>query len=241
MYWFRRPIPRNRTATCQRCHLRSRCLPRELDAEELAEFSALVSRRGPIARGERLFWAGAPFEKLYALQSGSVKTCVRTYEGRHQVIGFHFPGEILGMDAIHHRLHPCSAVALEETWICMLPYAKVDRFACKTPQLTHTLAELMSGQLVERQQTLMSLAKYSVERRLLRFLFAMQGRSYTRFRPGDAMFLSMSRADLANYLGSTPETISRIFAALRAAKRIDCKGATVRILSPDWDKFIEKA
>lgn len=233
MSQFSKLLPLNNTAPCQVCHLRSRCLPRELNEGELGEFAALVYRRGPIGRREMLFQAGAPFERVYAVQSGSVKTCVRTNDGRDQIMGFHFAGEILGMDAIHQGIHPCSASALEETWVCMLPYAKVDRLARKTPKLTHTLADLMSGQLAEYEQTLMTLAKYNVERRLLRFLLDVQRRSHTRFRPGDEVFLPMNRADLASYLGSTPETISRSFAALRAAKRLDGSGATVRILSPD--------
>lgn len=233
MSQYSRPAPHSGTARCQLCHLRSRCLPRELDEGELDEFSALICRRGPIERGEILFQVGAPFERFYALQSGSVKTCVRTYDGRTQVMGFHFAGEILGMDALHQGRHPCFAVALEQTWVCMLPFAKLDGLARKTPKLMHTLAELMSCQLAEHEQALMTLAKYTVERRLLRFLLDVQRRSRPRCRPTDEVFLPMNRADIASYLGSTPETISRSFAALRAAKRLDGYGTSVRMLSTD--------
>lgn len=234
MSQYGRRVPLDRTAPCQFCYLRPRCLPRELDAGELDTFATLVCRQGPIGRGELLFRAGAPFESFYVLQSGSVKTCVRTNNGPEQVIGFYFAGEILGMDAIQQGVHLCSAVALEETWVCMLPYPEVDRLARKTPKLIHTLAELMSCQLAEDEQALMTLAKYNVERRLLRFLLDVQRRSHTRFRPADEVFLPMNRADLASYLASTPETISRTFAALRAAKRIEGYGATMRIASSDW-------
>ena len=63
-------------------------------------------------RGDRLFDHGEPFDSVYMVRSGTLKTCTVSASGEEQVIGFHGPGDLAGLDAIHEGRHTSSAIAL---------------------------------------------------------------------------------------------------------------------------------
>lgn len=114
---------------CTGCRVRRLCLPVSLDNTAVQTLAQLVKRRAPLKRGEHLYHSGDRFTSLYAIQVGSLKTYGITLEGTVQVTGFHLSGELVGMDAIDNLVHPCSAVALENTWVCELPFNQLETLA----------------------------------------------------------------------------------------------------------------
>ena len=74
-------------------------------------------------RGETLFRRGEPFASIYAVRSGFFKTSVSSEDGRDQVTGFQMTGELLGLDGIGDATHSCDAVALEDSQVCVIPFA----------------------------------------------------------------------------------------------------------------------
>src|SRR5688572_5707116 len=111
--------------TCASCNLRELCLPAGLCAEELARVENIVYARRRIRRGEALFNAGADFNAVYAIRSGFFKTSVLDGEGREQVTGFFMGGELMGLDGLGSGRYNGSAIALEDSEVCVLPYALV--------------------------------------------------------------------------------------------------------------------
>src|SRR3546814_6283632 len=75
----------------------------------------LVEHVGPLHAGEHVFRVGDPFEAIAAVRAGTVKTYVVDRDGREHVLGFHFPGEVIGLDAIDGDTYPCNAVALDRS------------------------------------------------------------------------------------------------------------------------------
>ncbi len=114
---------------CSSCNLRELCIPVGLDAEELTQLEQLIPFRRRVRRGGTLFSAGDPFTSLYAVRSGFFKTCITTVDGRDQVTGFQMAGEILGLDGIVQDKHSCSAVALEDAEVCVLPFDKLEQLS----------------------------------------------------------------------------------------------------------------
>lgn len=196
---------------CKDCNLFQLCLPVGIDASELEELDNIIKRRRPIKRGEHLFHVGSPFQAIYAVRSGSIRTYAPTEDGHEQVTGFHLPGELLGLDAIHLKHHPCAAKALETTSICEIPFDRLEELSTHLPSLQHQLLTVMSKELLHDQSLLMLLGKKSAEERLAALLLSLSERYQRRgFSPTD-FYLSMSRNDIGNYLGLAVETVSRLF------------------------------
>jgi CRP/FNR family transcriptional regulator len=196
---------------CKDCNLFQLCLPVGIDARELDELDSIIKRRRPVKRGEHLFRVGSPFQAIYAVRSGSIKTYTPTEDGHEQVTGFHLPGELLGLDAINLGHHPCAAKALETTSICEIPFDRLEELSTRLPSLQHQLLKIMSKEILHDQSLLMLLGKKSAEERLAALLLSLSGRYQQRgFSPTD-FYLSMSRNDIGNYLGLAVETVSRLF------------------------------
>ena len=196
---------------CKDCSLFQLCLPVGIDAIELEELDRIIKRRRPLARGEHLFQVGVPFQAIYAVRSGSIKTYAYTEDGHEQVTGFHLPGELLGLDAINLAQHPCAAKALESTSLCEIPFDQLEALSERLPSLQHQLLKIMSREILHDQSLLMLLGKKSAEERLAALLLSLSGRYAKRgFSPTD-FHLSMSRNDIGNYLGLAVETVSRLF------------------------------
>ncbi len=197
--------------TCQACSLSELCLPRSLDDSEMVRLDDIVQRKRPIKKGEFLFQVGQPFRSLYAVRSGSVKVFLPTPSGEEQIVGFHMPGELLGLDAMEHDTHSCSAVALETTTVCELPYQNMQELCHQIPGLNHQFMSLVSKEIGSEHEMLLMLGKKMADVRLAAFLLNLSCRFRTRGFSPNEFNLSMSRHDIANYLGLAVETVSRLF------------------------------
>ena len=195
--------------SCGDCNLHELCLPRSMDLADMERLDSLVKRSRPLHKGDVLFRAGEPLNSLYAVRSGCVKLYISSEEGEDQIIGFYLPGEILGLDGIEKNKHTCTAVALETTTLCALPYHNLSEICKKVPALHEQMFRLMARELTHENQLLLTINKKNAEERIATFLISLSARfkglgySETEFR------LNMSRAEIGNYLGLTIETVSR--------------------------------
>ena len=85
---------------CGECRLRNRCLPSLLSGDALRRFQQALPRPRHLRAGEHLFRVGDEFLAVFSVGSGCLKTYAVDPEGREHVLNFHFPGELLGIDAI---------------------------------------------------------------------------------------------------------------------------------------------
>src|SRR5947208_3018039 len=117
------------------CNLRELCLPGALCGEDLARAENLVYARRRVKRGETLFKGGAEFNAIYAIRSGFFKTSVVDGEGREQVTGFSMGGELIGLEGIGSGQYHGTTTALEDSEVCVLPYALIEEMAHEMPAL----------------------------------------------------------------------------------------------------------
>ncbi|MDH5518685.1 MAG: fumarate/nitrate reduction transcriptional regulator Fnr [Gammaproteobacteria bacterium] len=200
---------------CKNCKLHQLCLPLGLENNDMEELDKIIKRAKPYQKGEYLFQHGDNFDALYAVRSGSVKTYSQDDNGDEQITGFYLAGEIMGLDAVHQGSHPCSAIALETTSICKIPFDHLENLSTQLPSLQHQLLRIMSKEITEDQALLILLGQKSAEERVAAYLVNMSDRMEKRgFSPLE-FNLSMSRKDIGNYLGLTIETISRTFSHLQ--------------------------
>jgi CRP/FNR family transcriptional regulator len=196
---------------CKDCSLYQLCLPVGIGEKDLELLERIVHRRRPIARGEHLFRVGDPFGCFYAVRSGSVKSYTIGEDGREQVMGFHLPGELVGLDAIASGSHQCTARALEVTSLCEVPFDHFEKLGETVPSLPRQMLRIMSREIAQEQTLLAQLGQKNGTERLAAFLLGLSARFRQRGFSENEFHLSMSRVDIGNYLGLAEETVSRLF------------------------------
>src|SRR4051812_40494479 len=155
---------------CASCNLREICLPVGLSPQELQHLDTLVGARRSVRRGEALFRRTDPFTSLYAVRAGFFKTCSTTEDGREQVTGFQMAGELLGFDGIGENHHSCDAIALEDSQVCVLPYARLEELTQEFAALQRQLHRVMSREIVREHGVMMLLGSMRAEERVAAFL-----------------------------------------------------------------------
>jgi CRP/FNR family transcriptional regulator len=178
------------------------------DVERLDD---IVRRARPLHRGDFLFRDGDPFRSLFVVKTGSLKSFAPSPDGGEQVLGFHLPGEIIGLDAIEKDAHLCSAKALETAAICEIPFPRLEELTAAIPSLQHQMYRILSKEIAHDTDMLLLLGKKSAEERLAAFLLSMSRRLQKRGLSATDFHLSMSRHEIGNYLGLAVETVSRLF------------------------------
>jgi CRP/FNR family transcriptional regulator len=217
-------------AACEDCSLRELCLPLGLTGVDLGMLERAIKRTRKLKKGEFLYRVGESMASLYALRSGSAKTCEISAAGDIQITGFHLAGELLGMDGISSERHHCDAVALETSEVCEIPFDRLEELAHDIPGLQHQLFKILSREIVQDGELLLMLGKMNAEARLAGCLISFS-RRFERLGYSHSDFtLSMSRQDLGDYLGLALETVSRLFSRFQDEGLLAVEGRQIRIV-----------
>jgi CRP/FNR family transcriptional regulator len=218
--------------SCSTCGLHQLCLPASIGGEDLPRLDEVVQVKLSLDRDQSLYAAGQPFRALYVVRSGAFKTSAVDSQGEVQVLGFHLPGEIMGLDAIANGRHQCSADALTKSSACEVPYERLEEVAHELPGLQQQLMRVISREVQHDQRHLVMIGRKVAIERLAIFLHSLSQRLERVRRDPHLFVLPMSRRDLANYLGLAIETISRLFSRLSEMRVIAVERKTIRILDP---------
>ena len=192
---------------CTTCAFSHACLSQGMDKNALKELHVLVEHIGPFHAGDYLFREGDPFEAIAAVRAGSVKTCVTDREGHEHVLGFHFPGEVIGLNAIDGHRYPCDAIALDTVMLCRFSFPKISVLATRVPGLQRQLFRLLSRDI---GRAALLAGDWSADQRMAAFLIGVSRRLAARGFSPRRFQLTMPRTDIANYLRLAPETVSRV-------------------------------
>ena len=217
-------------AHCKDCSLSSLCLPLSLNMEDMDALDNIVKRGRPLKKGEYLFHQGDAFNSVFAVRSGALKTFSLSDTGEEQITGFHLPSELVGLAGMDAELYPMSAIALETTSICEIPFEHLDELSVQLPQLRRQVMRLMSREIRDDQQMMLLLSKKTADERIATFLINLSARFRARGFSANQFRLSMSRNEIGNYLGLAVETVSRVFTRFQQNELIEAEGKEVRIL-----------
>ncbi|WP_374474124.1 helix-turn-helix domain-containing protein [Arenimonas sp.] len=216
--------------SCAQCSLHVLCLPAGIGSSDLQQLDEIVRARRPLARGDTLFRAGQPLGSLYVAREGAFKTVAIDSEGEQQVVGFHLPGELMGLDAMGQGRHACEAEALTQATVCEIPLSQLESICRQIPGLQHQLLRII-GQGINRDQShLEMLGRKQAHERVALFLHGLSERYKLLGLPGEMFTLPMSREDIASYLGLVIETVSRTLTKLQDDGIIAVRGRQLKIL-----------
>ncbi len=194
---------------------------------DLRELHCLVEHVGAYRAGGSIFRTGGRFTAIYAVRSGTVKTRLVDLQGRELILGFHLPGELIGLNAIHPEVYPCDAVALDTVEVCRFSFPALATLARRMPELQKELFRRLSKDIGDA-----SLRKQesAADERLAGFVLDLSSRYAARGIDARVLHLAMSRSDIANYLGLAAETISRVLRRMQDSRLLAVDGRELRIL-----------
>ena len=215
---------------CSGCVVGGLCVAAGSDEKTLRRLDRLLKVDDPVATTDMVVRRGDPFNSLIAVRAGCFKSFVIDREGREQVQGFHFPGELIGLDAVDGRRYRANVVALSEASLCELDYDRLLELSACSDGLQKQLFRLFSGRLASLQWRG---ADFTAEERIAAFLVDIAERLEQRGESGDELELLMSRSDIGNYLGLATETVSRVLKRLSDAGVIAVRRKRVSIRQPD--------
>lgn len=203
-------------AGCNNCRLYQLCLPANLGESDRLQLDSIIQRPPPLEPGEYLYRAGDPFNFVYIVRSGSVKTC-RSMGGSHseQVTGVYLPSEFFGLEGIAAGVYPRSAQALETTTVCAFGFNQLEDLAGRSRGFGRRLFELLGRKMYLDQEQATLLGKPTVDERIAGLLINLSGRLKKLGFSDREFHLSLSRLDIASYLGHAVETVSRVLSGFQ--------------------------
>jgi len=191
-----------------------------------------ISKDRIISRNKTVFMQGEQTSNFYNIKRGSLKIYKLSSDGRKQIVGFLFPGDFVGMSPEENYSY--NAETLEETTLCTFSRIVLDNFFVQHPHVERKILNIVNHELSVAQDQIFLLGKYTAKERLLQFFLNLSKQRNKLGWVDNPLRLSMSRSDIANYLGLTIETISRTISELKTERLIRMIG-TQNIFLQDKD------
>ena len=181
-----------------------------------------------IAAKEHAFAEGDSRSHLFRVESGAVCLYKVMPDGRRQVLGFAYPGDLIGFGLAEE--YQFNAQATKPARVRVLSWTTVQHTARHDAALGMRLYEAISNELAAAHDLLLTTGQRSAAERLAAFLLAMSRRAERNGQDAGVIDLPMTRADIGDFLGLTIETVSRTFTKLRQRGIIDlAQSARVRL------------
>ena len=164
---------------------------------------------------QSVFHEGDPAKRVFMVTHGALKLYTLLADGRRQITGFMFPGDFLGVSVDEEYAFTVEALGDTELW--WFSRDAFDKFISEHPQVERELYRLAAHELAEAQRQMVLLGRKAAAERLATFFLSLVERAERASGTSETSFdLPMSRMDIADYLGLTKETVSRMLAQLRA-------------------------
>lgn len=195
--------------------------------EELLEALSDIARIRRLAAGEIIFETGRPGESFYALVSGRVRVFRSAPSGKEQILHVFGPGEAFAeVPVFEGRTYPADAQALEASVLVAIPRREFVDMLRREPELAMGMLALLAGRLRGFVSQIARLSLQEVPERLAGYLLLLRAS-----QGADDLTLDLPKGQIASYLGTIPETLSRALKKLAEQGLIETTGARVRVLN----------
>jgi len=214
---------------CARCAMRPFNICAALHARELWELERLAQSHAWVAKA-RLFAQDDAADFVYNITAGVVRLYILLSDGRRQVIGFALPGDFLGL-ALSDRYGFCADV-VDSVTACRYSRRAFSEFVDDKPHLLRRMHEFSTHELSLAHEQMIILGRRNARERIASFLIGLRNRrARIGGRASAHIPIPMTRQDIADFLGLTIETVSRILSRLAREKHIVLVPDGVRLLN----------
>ncbi|WP_445683619.1 Crp/Fnr family transcriptional regulator [Solibacillus sp. FSL R7-0668] len=174
-----------------------------LEVQQMAEILD-ITHSVSFKKREMLYQAGDQSDSLYIVNKGKVKNYRLTDSGKEQLVRILNPGDFTGEYALFNdSIHESYAEAISDTSVCMIKRSDLQTLLTKYPSISMNILKAFSNRLEESEKQTTLFATEKIETRIAIFLTQCLDDG------SNEVSLPMSKRDLASYLGTTPETLSR--------------------------------
>lgn len=216
---------------CARCGVRRFALGAALTGPEVAELEA-VARRVRLPARTVIHQEGDAVTMLGTITAGMVRLSLSLPDGRRHITDFLSAGDVIGLDGTDVHLLDAETVTPVEA--CLFRGADLERLLERYPRLKDRMLSFLRLDLHKAHINQLALSRLSPPEKVAAFLMRMSDRAERSGNARNPVHLPMTRADIADHLGLTIETVSRTFTRLK-------KAGTIRLPAPgivdvaDWD------
>jgi CRP/FNR family transcriptional regulator len=186
---------------------------------------------------EFVFAEGDPATHLFRVETGAIALYRVSADGRRQIVGFAYPGDLIGLGC--QGEHVMNAQAVKPTRLRCLPIGALHHSAARDPALGFKLYEALARELAATRDLMLTTGQRSAMERVVSFLLAFSRRSARNGQDPLSFELPMTRGDIGDFLGLTIETVSRNFSKLKALGLIELPSSNhVKLVDIDELKSI---
>ncbi|MEP0176142.1 MAG: helix-turn-helix domain-containing protein [Paraglaciecola sp.] len=214
------------SSLCQKCSMSAMCIEKPCDSK----VNVKVRSHKIFHKSDALFRDGERFDAIYILRSGSVKSSLLSGTGQEQITGFYFPGDLLGLDGFEKGAHSQTLKFLETSSVCRIAFSELDAAMANSQSIRFNLLQGMSQALNDDDKFLLNAHCMNASQKFASFLLNLSNKFESRGLSSHNFDLSMSRVDIANYLGMAVETVSRQLTQLQKDHIIEVNKRNISII-----------
>ena len=207
--------------SCMHCQVRHLAICSVLTREEMQALESAATAH-VLGTGDVLARQGEPRRHVFTVTRGALRLVRLSADGRRQVAGFAMPGDFVGLSGASTHQHDIEA--LTGTELCRFSVEAMQRLGAQYPHLQGKLLERACVELDSARDRMMALARMNPTERMADFLLRLAEQQARTGNPDPSIALPMPRADIADHLGLTVETVSRCLTALRTRGLIALPG-----------------
>lgn len=192
---------------------------------QVCEIRGVLNRRR-YAAGEVVFREGTPCTQLLVLRTGQMKLTTMPLTGREQILGLLVAGQLVGFET-SDATYPYTATALTPVEACCITHKEMLRVLEENPAVALSVIQRFRDELVQAQIMIRNLGIKPAHARVASFILSLvpTGANHHETFP-----LVLSRLEIAELLGLSEETVSRVFAEMRRNSLIDAPHGEIRLL-----------
>ena len=225
------------TFKLERYHFKTESILEGLPAKEFRLLKEDMQRL-EIKKNKVIYREGSYSKGAYILRKGKIKIYQTNKEGKEQIAYIYRKGEIMGYrPLLCEEIHPVSAAALEDCVISFIPKKLFLNALNESPVLARRLLNNLSHEFTVWINKLTLFAQQPVKERVALSLLIINEKYKKEGSNAVSAVINLSRDDIANYVGTTTETLVRILRYLKDEKIISTSGRKITILKP---KELEK-
>jgi CRP/FNR family transcriptional regulator len=222
---------------CGACSVRSLSVCAALEPDEVRRLSEIVQGQR-VEPNQTIFAEGDPADALFNVTGGTVKLYKLLPDGRRQITGFLVAGDFIGLAL--NESYAYSAETVTQTSLCRFPRRRMEALLDEFPKMQRRLFSMASNELAAAQDQMLLLGRKTAREKICSFLLLLSQRATRRGHKENPVHVPMSRADIADYLGLTTETVSRTFTQLKTSGAISLQEGN-KIHITDMDALTDMA
>ncbi|MFO8069641.1 MAG: Crp/Fnr family transcriptional regulator [Alkalibacterium sp.] len=207
----------------------------QLDTDHLDEIMKVVDSKS-FKKGELVYRAGELSDVLTIVNKGSLRIYRLSESGKEQLVRVLNPGEFTGELALFNEaVHENYAEAMASTSVCQITRSSLQKLLISYPSIAIKILQELSARVNQSEQQAARFTTESTEQRLASYLVDLMGPD----NRSDMVTLPLSKKNLASYIGTTPETVSRKLKELEEMQLIKrISSSKIRILDKDKLLFL---